>query len=317
MNSCQTIGALKADVFRVLDEYSKNGLGHDLYSGGTGDMDKRFLTALNGALCLINSAVGGAVAKTSLTFSRPVLLALICDFDVFEGEKTVEVPFLAGSVSFDFMGEGKLVFSDIDGEIVEERYLSSCFGNFETQRAFVPNDAFKVCFSSEKTLIVRALKFYDKKSLMGCGEEKYLPDGKKLYCAISPLCHEILSVKGGKRGALSIPNDIFDAAHGAVSCDEGYEGTYTVEYTEYPESYDESDSMDTPVSLSPACYEAAVYAVAASICEREDGELYSRLIYKYREMLANIYPKNSLKRKNSFFAGGIFGRRKRGYAFRG
>ena len=314
MNTCKTIGSLKADVFRVLDEYSRNGNGYDFYSGGTGDMDKRFLTALNGALCLIDSAVGSGITKAKISFSRPRRLAQICNFDIFGSEKKIEVPFFAGSVSFEFMGEGKLSFCDVDGKVIEERQLSSGYGNFEVSRAFVPTDAFGMIFSSEKSLLVRGLLVFDKQSLCGCTDEKFLPDGKKLYCEISHLCHELVSAKNSKK--YDIPCDIFGVKDGVIFCDEEYEGDYFVEYTEYPESYDESDSYDTPLTLSPSIYEAVVFAVASSICEREDGELYSRLTYKYREMLANIYPKHNLKRKNSFFSGGFFGRRRRGYSFR-
>ena len=51
--SVYTLGRLKSEVFRALDEYSSNGLGHEIFSGGTGDIDKRFIPALNSAIRLI------------------------------------------------------------------------------------------------------------------------------------------------------------------------------------------------------------------------------------------------------------------------
>lgn len=318
MNKSLTIGSLRTDVFRVLDEYSRNGENHDIFSGGTGDMDRRFISALNGALCLVNTAIGSAVSKTRLCFSKPGILADICDFNVSERNTYVEIPFSSGAVSFDFRGCGKLVFLDADSESVGEKELVSDFGKLVGARAFVPEDAVRLQFETDSGLFVSCLKLYDKEGLHGCCDEKYLPDGKMLYCAISSQCCEILSVFDEKRRCRTrIPPDIFSFGGGVVSCDEKYAGTYTVEYSEYPECYDESDPDDTILSLSPAAYDAVVYAVAADLCEREDGELYSRLTYKYRELLANIYPKNNLTRKNSFFSGGFFGRRRRGYVFRG
>ncbi len=317
MNNCHTIGSLRADVFRVLDEYSRNGENHDIFSGGTADIDRRFITALNGTLCLVTSALGFCEKRTRICFSRPVTLAMICDLCVTDVKQSIDLPVFSGAVSFDYLGGGKLCFVGADEQIVGEKELSCKFGNLESERAFVPENAEKMLFLPDSALLVKNLKIYDKKTLCGCSDEKYLPDGKRLYCAISPLLSEIKAVFAEKRvGKTGIPQDIFEVKDGVISCDEKYAGGYTVEFLEYPESFDESSSPDTVLSLSPAAYEAAVYSVAAALCEREDGELYSRLIYKYRELLENTYPKNNLIRKNSFFAGGVFGRRRRGYAFR-
>ncbi len=317
MNNCHTIGSLRADVFRALDEYSRNGENYDIFSGGAADIDRRFITALNGALCLVNTALGSTVKRIRLCFSKPVVLAQLCDFQIAEGQNSIELPFLSGAVSFDFCGCGKLVFVGLNGEVIEERQLESWFGNLAVMRAFVPQDATRIVFSSETGLFVEKLKLYDKESLCGCTDEKYLPDGKRIYCAISPLLSEIKAVYGEKRiGSLGIPADLFEVSDGIISCSERYSGSYTMEYFEYPASFDESTSPDTVLELSPTAYEAVIYSVAAALCEREDGELYSRLTYKYRELLANIYPKNNLTRKNSFFSGGFFGKRRHGYAFR-
>ncbi len=317
MNNCHTIGSLRADVFRALDEYSRNGENYDIFSGGAADIDRRFITALNGALCLVNTAVGSTVKRTRLCFSKPVVLAQICNFRVTAGQNSIELPFLSGAVSFDFCGCGKLAFVGADGEMIVERELACEFGNIATEKTFVPQDAARMVFSSDTGLFAEKLKIYDTESLGGCCDEKYLPDGSRLYCAISPLLSEITTVYDEKRmGRSGIPTDIFEVSDDVISCDEKYAGSYTMEFFEYPASFDESTSPDTVLDLSPAEYEAVVYSVAAALCEREDGELYSRLTYKYRELLANIYPKNNLTRKNSFFAGGLFGRRRRGYAFR-
>ena len=318
MNNIHTLGGMRADVFRVLDEYSRNGENHDIFSGGTGDMENRFVSALNGALCLIDRAVGSEPKRKNVCFSRPGVIFEACSFVLSDGQKSIEVPFLCGSLSFDFTGCGKLAFFDAQNEKIREIELAGDFGNIETAKFFVPQDAVRMVFSTDTGLAVEKLKCYDKSGLLGNTDEKALPDGKKLFCAISPRVSEIVSVFGTKySGKREYPCDLFEIRGGLACCDEKYAGTYTFEYFEYPESFDESDPPDTEICLSPLCYEAALYAVAAALCEREDGELYTRLTYKYREMLANLYPKNNLKRKNSFFAGGIFGRRRRGYLFRG
>jgi len=309
---------MRADVFRVLDEYSRNGESHDVFSGGTGDMENRFVSALNSALCLINHAVGSERKRKNVYFFRPEVLLEACSFELSDGEKSIEMPFLCGSLSFDFKGCGKLAFFDADNEKITELVFEGRYGNIETAKFFVPQDAVRMVFCADTSLVVEKLKCYDKGGLFGCTDENALPDGKKLFCALSSRVSELISVFGTKySGKREFPCDLFELCGEYVCCDEKYAGAYTFEFFEYPQSFDESDPPDTPVFLSPGCYEAAVFAVAAALCEVENGELYSRLTYKYREMLANIYPKNNLKRKNSFFAGGIFGRRRRGYLFRG
>ena len=78
-------------------------------------------------------------------------------------------------------------------------------------------------------------------------------------------------------------------------------------YYAYPEPIAENAPCETPVPLPPAASDALIYLVAAELCDREDGELYTRLLYKYRELLTNTYPSENIKRKNRYYAGRSFG----------
>ena len=316
MKNRYTIGDMRSEVFKVLDEYSYNSEGCEMFSGGTGDMEKRFISALNCALRLVCNALSKNKKNIELKFEKPMVLMEICDIRLHNDAKSIDVPYFSGALSFDFCGKGKLLFYDSDGKVTEEKQLFAEYGNIENIRCFIPENAVKMSFETSDSLSVAKLKSYERASLGACDSEILLPDGKKLYCRFPEMCSELCDITAMTRyGASGVPADIFTFEKGVICCDEKYAGAYRVEYLEYPESYCESDSDETMLELSPVAYTAAVYACAASLCEHENGELYSRLTYKYREILANTYPAENLRRKNSFFSGGIFGRRRKGYDY--
>ena len=317
--SVYTLGRLKSEVFRALDEYSSNGLGHEIFSGGTGDIDKRFSPALNSAIRLILLSSARQEKTCLVALQKPEKLMAICDFSVAGNEKRkIMLPLNSGAVSFDFSGNGSFFILDSGEGIISEHKLSTEYGNIENCKKIIQSNAVCIEFtaSSEEFLSVSGLYSYNISSVRGCLEEKFLPDGKRVFCAFPPRCAEICSVSTEKRGRrIPCPSDIFNFSEGLLSCEEKYSGNYNITYCEYPEEIPENASPDTELSLSPAAFGAAVYAVAAELCAREDGEMYSRLTYKYREMLANTYPVENYSLKNSFFAGGLFGRRKKGRNF--
>ena len=312
-----TIASLRSEVFKVLDEYSFNGQSRELFSGGTEDMNKRFVSALNCAIRLIDASGSRPKKHITLCFKKPEILMELCDIRLYESSKDIDIPYLSGAFSFDFCGRGKLLFVDESANTLEEKELSSEYGVFENARVFVPKTAYKAVFETDKAITVTSLKSYDVSSVGGCDSTELLPDGRRLYCSFPQECAElscVFSLKGLAK--INVPCDIFAIGNGTVSCDEKYAGLYEVGYCEYPKDFCESDGDDTALALSPMAYSAAIYATAASLCEHEDSGLYSKLTYKYREILANTYPHENLCTKNSFFSGGLFGRRRKGHDFR-
>lgn len=312
-NSNHTLGRFRSDVFRVLDEYSCNGKEHEIFSGAVGDMEKRFICAANSAIRLVSLACDRHLEKKSVVFKLPHILMKVCDFSIVSGEeKLISLPRGSGALSFEFCGKASVKFCDDNGKAVSEKVIVSPYCQLTSFKTKIPENASDVVFSCETnaSVDVRSLRSYSEESIGYCPDERFLPDGKRLYCEISPQCIEIsrvLKITGDR--AHSYRSDIFEFYDGILSCDEKNAGTYCIEYYSCPKELSESSNDNTVIELTPSAFSAAVYATAAELCEREDGELYTRLTYKYREILANCYPSSNPFKRNSFYSA-AYGKRK-------
>lgn len=318
-----TLGKIRADIFRVLDEYSFNGAEHEMFYGGTGDIDKRLATALNSAIRLIClstcSPERKKCVKVKFFVPKTVFEVKESELELYSCSKPLDMS-NACALSFEYCGCGSISFWDSDGKKICEYPLSSEFGCFEIFRRFAPEGTHSAVVSAaDGKILIKNVRGYEKDCFSGVYSDKndeFLPDGNRLYCAVSPRLYEIVSVSGEVHGRkCEYPTDMIEYCAGKLSCEERFAGEYTIKYYEYPFEIPENAPLDTELELSPAEYSAAVYAAAAEICAEENGELYARLTYKYREILANRYPVGNCRRKNGFFAGGFFGRRKKGYDF--
>ena len=73
-------------------------------------------------------------------------------------------------------------------------------------------------------------------------------------------------------------------------------------YLVVPESFSSETVADTKVELPDITCDALCYLTAAELCSPEYAELYSKLMYKYRDICANFYNcENSSGSRNSFF----------------
>ncbi len=312
-NAKYTLSRLKSDVFRLLDEYSCNGENTDIYSGALGDIEKRFITAANFAIRLVSLSCDRRKKRIRVFFKAPLPVMKKSDISVSYGEeKILSIPEGTGAVCFYYSGSAKMLFRDEYGIVLEEKSLVTECGELLCHRAFIPDNASDVVFSCKMadSFAISSFKCYSSDSVAHITDEKYLPDGKRLFCTAPSCFAELLCAKriSGER-YYPCAEDIFLVEDGTVSCDERYAGTYELEYLVSPLELEENSDDATEIELSPSVYTAAVYATAASLCEREDAELYSRLTYKYREMLANCYPSGIEQRRNSFYSGGFFAKR--------
>ena len=302
------LGQLRSDVYRALDEYSSNGIEHERCDGGTADTDKRFTAALNRAIRRLYLSSARTLYGARVVFYPGKVLFSRDGFLVGSGEsEELSLPDGAYAVSFDCTGKGSLIAETAAGEKTVFS-LSSDFGCYESARFFLPDGCAKITFSAAGSLLIRSLRVYSNAFLPEKSDENtaFLPDGRKLYCSFPPLCAELCSVTKERSGE-KIPCERFSFENGVLSCDERLAGEYTVYYYAYPEPIAENAPCETPVPLPPAASDALIYLVAAELCDREDGELYTRLLYKYRELLTNTYPSENIKRKNRYYAGRSFG----------
>lgn len=73
-------------------------------------------------------------------------------------------------------------------------------------------------------------------------------------------------------------------------------------YLVVPPSFSSDTVADTEVLLPDITCDALCYLTAAELCSPEYAELYSKLMYKYRDICANFYNcENSSGSRNSFY----------------
>ncbi len=311
-----TLSEIKDAVFRALDEFSINGNLSDKYSGGLSDINKRFFEALNQSVRKVYLSVERKVHETALSFTKHAMLLEVSKLNISRSQaERISLPQSAGSFCISFTGQGTLTLKNSSEVILAEYRLCSGGGVFETEKDFVPEGCVSAEITSHAGLSILYFKVYSCNFLArGVTEQTLLPDGKNLFCAFPESAVEIKYVSSANT---PYPVDLFSFGRGIISCDEKYAGSYRVEYFSYPPKLYETDPPDTPIELSPTACSALIYSTAAYLCADEDGDLYTKLMYRYQEICANRYPAAGTKTRNSFYSSGLFGRRKSRPSFRG
>ena len=108
-------------------------------------------------------------------------------------------------------------------------------------------------------------------------------------------------------GVGSISENSFRISGGMLECncvDDG--GFASFIYKVNPRSFTPDEPSWTPVDLPDITADALCYLTAAELCPAEYGELYSKLMYKYRDICLNAYGCDDGGRgRNTFFKGGM------------
>ena len=87
---------------------------------------------------------------------------------------------------------------------------------------------------------------------------------------------------------------------GCACIDDG--GFATLTYKVNPKVFTPDEPSWTPVDLPDITADALCYLTASELCPAEYGELYSKLMYKYRDICLNAYNcESSENGRNTFF----------------
>lgn len=78
-----------------------------------------------------------------------------------------------------------------------------------------------------------------------------------------------------------------------------------LEYSVKINDFTEETNQNEKVNLPDISADALVYLTAAELCPTDYSELFSRLMYKYRDLALNCYNSGEVKKsaRNSFYAG--------------
>ncbi len=285
-------------VLKMLERYSSDGIENDC--GEMKDIVKRLPASINVHLRKLYEEFVREKRKCRVIFSKP---SKIYDFGSFRcsRDEPFEAKIVGEALAFyaEVSGSGEISFVTDSGA---QRFLiSASDGTFETVSGLIDASVGAetvMNIIADSTINVRSLVIYEN----FYDEALICADG---YCSarLPDDCTRILGAydKDGRNVILSL----FElcGASGVITVQNKMAGEYTFEYLVIPTALPENCDDTERIILPPILFDALCYMCAADLCPASMGEIYSKLTYKYREILENYYDRErfSIGTRNSFF----------------
>ncbi len=292
------------NVLKMLERYSSDGIQNDC--GEMKDIEKRLPSSINIHMRKLYAQFLRSKKTSTVILSPP---SKKYDFGSFEISNF-------DSVSKEIRGNGLACHAELsgNGEVIivtekttEKYYFATAPGETEIFSAAIDvpkGTAAVILIGADPNAVLKVLSFVIYENFYGAGEygELICADGK--CCAKLPDdCAEVLAIydKDGKAAKLSLFE--FSERGNVVTAKSEMAGVYTLEYIAYPAELPENCRDDSEIILPPILFDALCYMCAADLCPAFDGEVYSKLTYKYREILENYYDRKPYytKTRNSFY----------------
>ncbi len=292
-----TYGECRGSVLKMLERYSSNGTLNSC--GEMKDMENGLVESINANMRKLYAEFVRESRKKALIFRAP---RVICNFGPLYIEKGTEFTGSFSGKGFCFYaevcGSGDIVFKSSNG--FDSYSFGTDFGETEILKG-TPTGAtsgeISFTVSASDDVFLYSLVIYD-----GSHNEFIMPKG---YCMarLPEGCAKVLSITD-ENGFL-VSEDIFDISPSDLSVVTGAEnsGKYVFEYYAYPDELAENCNDDAEIKLPGVLFDALCYMCAADLCPSSDGGLYSKLAYKYREILENYYDgaRSHESERNSFY----------------
>lgn len=296
-----TLAQCRERILKHLERYSSNGKVN--VCGESEDIKNRLVTSLNVHLSKLWYEYSGSRKRSLLSFPGPE-----CSFDfgsikLSSGE--IFTQYFGGTKLGFYIavcGKGQLIFYTpddtyryiIDTEPGSFTEITGCFENtdggdchfllgaepFLDVKSFLVFEGVETASDQEKLLcgkgVSAAFLPCDCARITGIFEKENMKE-----CTVAEVDEE--------KRILKIPSD---------ACGRDY----VIEYIPYAPRFEESCGDEAFVLMPSVLFDALCYMCAADLCPCGDGELYSKLTYKYRECLENIYDRHRVCRvRNSFY----------------
>lgn len=290
-----TLGEFRDRILKLLRRYSSNGV--ILPSGEKEDIENRLVTSLNVHLARLWHEFPAGTKRCGLSFFAPSVIADIGSMAVSAGDTVVKT-FCGKNIGF-FMtvcGKGNVSLTTSGGTSVYNADTTK--GERIVIRGGAMNDGTAECvlsFTADTGMEIRDLVVYE--GVEASRGDIQLLYGKGVYASYLPAdCADVVAVYDDSvYPTRKTDYDVLEDER-IILIPSGRGSEYTVEYVTYPPTFDEALGDDSEILLSPLMADALGYMCAADLCPVNDPELYSRLTYKYREILENLYTR---RRKNS------------------
>ncbi len=301
-----TLGKLKDEIYKALGEFSRNGRELDELSFSKSDISSKILSAINSAVARAQLSLPSLEKQAHLRFLKQKKLYSLEDFELKTGQsKNIFVSFESSriAVSAYVSGNGSFKLKDEYGEVIFEEHFAKPPSRFErvkfySQVFYTEPVSMEIAAGENSSLAVKELEVYDCDA--NASNKSLIPQ-KGYVCAALP--EDFGNVCGYCVSGESVCPSMFVVSCGAVLARDEQCGDVILYYTPKIPQFDDFSSDDEIIELPDITSLAVVYLAAAELVETGDGELYSRLMYKYRDIALNCYNKSYSPRvENSFFA---------------
>lgn len=204
------------------------------------------------------------------------------------------------AIYFKFFGSGELIFENEGGEVLES-ILLDVNGTFENIRQFVkiPRDE-KVYVRCEGDCKLADFAVYERAFFPDVGA--VTPKGFVSF-KLPEDCFSVEKIHPYGKEELQ---DIFFTHGNYGFIDEKcvpQREFVLLTYKKRVPKIDGDTSDDYAFDLSPLGFEMLVCLSAAELCRESEQSLYTRLLYKYKDLSEGMYTSSGVeRRKNSFFS---------------
>lgn len=295
-----TLGECKKRILKLLERYSSNGAENGI--GEVLDIRNRVADCVNVHLNKLYYEFSNEKKKSEIFFCP---YEKTFDYGSFEvTENSVFQRFFDGEkVAFYVcaQGAGQIIFYT---PLETYRYaINTSGGESCVVRGFFDNGGKESCrfiVGAEPQLKIHSFVVYDGFYSDGCKE--LVCDSEKLAAFLPKDCAKVLGLIPKNKNFSENVNFEINESERTIAVPQKFAGDYIMEYIPYAPEVSEND--DCAFCLSPIIFDALCYMCAADLCPASDGELFSKLTYKYREILANIYDRRKNYGLRNVFYGG-------------
>lgn len=295
------LGECRERILRLLERYSSNGNINN--TGEIADIEYRLITSLNIHLNKLWYEFPDTAAQSDVSFFCPE-----CAFDfgsmrLGSGE-TVSGHFGGDKLGFymTVKGNGQLVFNTASGQ--SQLYLIDTEpGMYTVIKGAIDNPGEDANFVLKADTGLDVITFVIYKNVESAAQEQELLCDKASVAAFLPGdCSKVLSLTKNNDNTNYAEYCRVDEEKRIITIPKKLSAHYILGYIPYPPNFTQDAQNSAEIALSPVMFDALCYMCAADLCPANDSELYSKLTYKYREILENIYDRQrGCRIKNSFY----------------
>jgi len=303
-----TLSEIKSGIYKALDEYSRNGIESGTSDFGKADNELRMLSAINSSLLRVSLSLPMYSKEARLFFFSPKVLLFKDGFALSGNDgRSVEFSFSDAlyrcAVSFSLVGRCSFKVYGSDKTECFDSGIIGKVGGITEYSAFLPES---VSFSGieffrteGEPFRVSCFAVYDSSGL-DLNDTECIPAYSK---SKAKLPEDFGEVNGLEFDGRHIREGEYEISHGFIGIKGSKEGAARLVYTPKLPYFDEKTSDDAVLEIPDVTSYALIYLAASELCSVDEGELYSRLIYKYQDIALNSYGrgKNGGTR-NSFYA---------------